>query len=229
MIDSIRHQSTFNPLAFGSRRVDVIGCGATGSKVILSLAKLGVEVIHVWDFDRVEPHNIANQAFGNDDIGKFKTEALAELVRRQTGTELILHNDRVDGMQELGAVVFLLTDTMSSRREIWTNGIKYKQRTKLMIETRMGPETGFVYTINPCKPTEAEAWEGTLRSDDVVQVSACGTSISVGPTAGYLAELAVWQFMRWFAIDQGKDDDELDHEIMFGMRKPGIWIRRFDD
>ena len=209
--------------------MDVIGAGATGSKVVLSLAKLGVENIHIWDFDVVEPHNIANQAFGNDDIGKPKIDALAELVRRQTGTALTVHNEKVDGTQELGHVVFLLTDTMSSRKEIWTNGVKYKQRTKVMIETRMGPDTGRVYTINPCKRTEADSWEGTLCSDDVAQVSACGTSISVGPTAGYLAELAVWQFMRWFAIDQGKDDDELDHEILFGMRKPLILTRRFDD
>lgn len=229
MIDFIRHQSVFDPLAFGSRRVDVIGAGATGSRVVLSLAKLGVEVIHVWDFDRVEAHNIANQAYGNDDIGKLKVAALAELVKRQTGTELFVHDQKVDGTQELGSVVFLLTDTMVSRREIWTNGIKFKPRTKVMIETRMGPESGFVYTINPCKRTEADTWEGTLRSDDAVQVSACGTSISVGPTAGYLAELAIWQLMRWFAIDQGNDDDELDHEIMFGMRKPGMWNRRFDD
>lgn len=230
MIDSNRHQTEFNPLAFGSRRVDVIGAGATGSKVVLSLAKLGIEVIHVWDFDRVEPHNIANQAFGNGDIGKLKVEALAELVRHQTGTQIVCHDEKVDGSQELGNVVFLLTDTMASREEIWRKGIRFKQRTKVMIETRMGVDNGRVYTINPCKGSEAEGWEGTLCSDDVAQVSACGTSISVGPTSGFLAELAVWQLMRWFAIDQGKGgEDELDHEIMFYLRKPLMMIRRFDD
>jgi molybdopterin/thiamine biosynthesis adenylyltransferase len=226
MIDPVRHLPVFNPDAFGKTRVDVIGAGATGSKLAMSLAKHGVECLHVHDFDKVESHNVANQIYGNDDVGRLKVDALQEMIERQTGTVITTHNQPVDGTQELGAVVFLLTDTMSSRKEIWQRGLKFKQRTRLMIETRMGADSGRIYTVNPCKLPEINGWEGTLYDDKVAEASACGMSISVGATAGFLAEFAVWQLFRWFAIQQGRED-ELDHEIIFSLRPPLIVTRRF--
>jgi molybdopterin/thiamine biosynthesis adenylyltransferase len=227
MIDPLRHIDVFSPDAWGSRRIDVIGAGATGSKVAMSLAKLGIINIHVWDFDKVEAHNVGNQLFGNDDIGKLKVEALKEMVERQTGTKITTHNERVDGTQELGHVVFLLTDTMSSRKEIFAKGLKFKLRTKLMIETRLGADGGRIYVINPSKLPEVKGWEDTLYGDDVAEVSACGASITVGPTAGVVAEAAVWQVIRAFAIENG-DDDEIDNEILLNLRQPLFITRKFD-
>ena len=225
-IDPLRHLSVFSPHAFGTKRVDVIGVGATGSRIALSLAKLVVENIHVWDFDRVEEHNVANQAFGNSDIGTLKVEALAALVKAATGTKISTHAERVDGSQALGEVVFLLTDTMSSRKEIWNGALKFKLRTKLLVETRMGADNGRVYTVNPNKPGHIKEWEATLYSDDEAEVSACGASVSVGPTAEVIAGLAVWQMIRWFAVEQGGEDD-LDNEIIFSLRPMMTISRRF--
>lgn len=227
-IDTRRHIDVFSPDLFGKRRIDVIGAGATGSRVVLALAKLGLDNIHVWDFDHVEAHNIANQVFGLADIGKLKIEALKELVKAQTGADIHVHNERVDGSQTLGDIVFLLTDTMSSRKEIWNKGIRYKSKVKLMIETRMGSDIGRVYTINPMRPNQVKAWEGTLYEDAVAEVSACGGSISVGPTADVLSGTAVWQLIRWLGIETGKrKDDKLDHEIIFGMRPSYTMTQEF--
>jgi len=226
-IDITRHIEVFSPDAFGRRRIDVIGAGASGSRIVLSLAKLGLEDIHVWDFDKVEAHNIANQAFSIADVGKLKVEALRDLVRQQTGATIHVHAERVDGSQQLGDVVFLLTDTMASRKEIWNKGIRYKMRTKLLIETRMGTDEGRVYTVNPTRPAQVKGWEATLYDDAVAQVSACGASVTVGPTAEYLSGLAVWQLIRWAAIEKGKEDT-LNNEILFGMRQPYIITRQFE-
>jgi molybdopterin/thiamine biosynthesis adenylyltransferase len=223
-----RHIDVFSPDDFGARRVDVIGVGASGSRVVLSLAKLGIENIHVWDDDVVEAHNVPNQVFGLDDIGKLKVDALKAIVLRQTGIEITTHAERVDGKQVLGEVVFLLTDTMSSRKQIWTGGIKYKARTKLMIETRMGSDQGYVYIINPTAPAQVRGWEAASDyGDEVAEVSACGTSISVGPTAEFLSGLAVWQLIRWFAGVQKKGDTALENELVFGLRTPTMVGRKF--
>lgn len=227
MIDAQRHLSVFDPDAFGNRRVDVIGVGATGSKVVLSLAKLGIEKIRVFDPDVVEKHNVGNQAFGNDDIGKLKVAALAEMVLRQTGLEIEQCPEYVDGTQALGPIVFLLTDTMASRKQIWENGIRFKSRIKLMIETRLGADSMYIYSINPCALPEVEGWESTLVDDAKVERSACGSKTSVGPSAGILAEKAVWQLIRWFDIDNG-GEDVLDHEIMECFRPPAIYTRQFE-
>ncbi|MBX9685091.1 MAG: ThiF family adenylyltransferase [Candidatus Obscuribacterales bacterium] len=227
MIDTTRHISIIDPDAFGNRRIDVIGAGATGSKVVLSLAKLGLQKIRVFDFDEVARHNIGNQAFGNDDIGKKKVDALSELVYRQTGLKLDARCEKVDGSQELGPIVFLLTDTMASRKEIWERALRFKSRVKLMIETRLGADSMYIYTINPCSLPEVNGWESTLCDDAKVERSACG-KVSLGPSAGILAEKAVWQLIRWFAIENGQED-LLDHEIMECFRPPAIYTRRFED
>jgi len=230
-INTQRHLDVFSNVAFGDRRIDVIGAGATGSRIAVSLAKLGVNNIHVWDFDKVEAHNIANQAYAICDIGRFKVDALHDLVRAQTGLTLNVHNEKVDGTQILGDVVFLLTDTMSSRRLIWDNSIRFKMRTKLMIETRMGADQGRCYTVCPIRPSHVKGWEETLYNDDNGQLSACNSPISVGPTAEYLAGLAVWQLIRWFAIENAADQttgDSLDHEIVFGLRPFFHGTRSFD-
>lgn len=225
-VDPLRHISVFPPHAFGARRVDVIGCGATGSRIVLSLAKLGVENIHVWDFDTVEGHNLANQAFGLGDVGALKVEALARLVYRDSGVQIEPHAEKVDGSQSLGEIVFLLTDTMASRKEIWEKGIKLKIRTRLLVETRMGTDNGRVYAINPSKLGHIREWEKTLYSDDETEVSACGASISVGPTAEIIAGLAVWQMIRWFAVEQGGKDD-LDNETILSLRSLATINRQF--
>jgi molybdopterin/thiamine biosynthesis adenylyltransferase len=225
-VDPLRHLSVFSPYAFGTRRVDVIGCGATGSRIVLSLAKLGVENIHVWDFDQVEEHNIANQAFGLGDVGASKVNALAALIEATTGTKINAHAERVDGSQVLGDVVFLLTDTMSSRKEIWEKGLKFKLKSKLLIETRMGADNGRIYTVNPNKPGHIKAWEEVLYDDAEAEVSACGASVSVGPTAEIISGIAVWQMIRWFSTEEG-GDDKLDNEIIFSLRPMLTLARQF--
>jgi tRNA A37 threonylcarbamoyladenosine dehydratase len=216
------------PLMFGSantelealakKRIDIIGAGATGSHVIVALAMLGLTDIHVWDFDKIEAHNLANQAFMKADVGKFKVDAIKELVKQKTGRDVVTaHNERVDGTQELGDVVFLLTDTMASRKEIWQQGIRDKNRTQLMIETRMGVDEGRVYTVEPGLAGNVRRWEGSLYEDKVAEASACGASVSVGPTAMFLASFAMWQMLRWSAKQGGKAD-KLDNEIIFTFR-----------
>src|SRR6056297_1732350 len=117
-IEPLRHMSVFSPEQFGSKRIDIIGCGATGSRIALELAKLGVSNLHLWDFDKVESHNLANQAFELSHVGEKKVNALAEIIQRATGLEVVTHDEAVTGMTPLGNVVFLLTDTMASRKEI---------------------------------------------------------------------------------------------------------------
>ena len=217
IINPIRHLSVFDPDAFGNRRVDIIGAGATGSRVALSLAKLGLRNLHVWDFDSVESHNIANQAFSMSHIGSAKTQALAQVIETGTGLTITVHEEKVDGSQSLGEVVFLLTDTMASRKEIWEKGLKLKPRTQVLIETRMGAAEGRVYTLCPSRRTHIAEYEQTFYSDAVAETSACGASVSVGPTAEFLSGLAVWQFLKWFKFDQAGEGDPPEFESIFGL------------
>jgi molybdopterin/thiamine biosynthesis adenylyltransferase len=217
-IDTTRHIDVFSPDSLSNVRIDVIGVGATGSRVVLALAKLGLENIHAWDFDTVESHNIANQVYRLGDIGRLKVEALQELVLESTGTKINIHNEKVDGSQKLGDIVFLLVDSMAARKEIWQKAVRNKIRVKLMIETRMGADSGRIYTILPTDPDQIAKYEDNLYEDAEAEVSACGASISVGPTAEVVSGMAVWQLIRWTAITKLGKEDTLNVEILFGLR-----------
>ena len=63
-----------------SARIHIVGCGSVGSTVAYMLARSGVTNFALWDFDVVEPHNLANQMFRQNDIHKPKVEALLDII-----------------------------------------------------------------------------------------------------------------------------------------------------
>ena len=66
----------------------VVGCGGTGSFVAEGLCRLLINndiPLLLIDPDRVEPHNLVRQQFFSGDVGKFKSQALAERLARQYG------------------------------------------------------------------------------------------------------------------------------------------------
>ncbi len=65
--------------------ITVVGCGGTGGFVAEALCRLftGREAtIVLVDHDRVEPHNLLRQNFYADDVGRFKSQALADRLAR---------------------------------------------------------------------------------------------------------------------------------------------------
>ena len=198
----IRHQPIFDPNAYNYLPIHIVGAGATGSRVFMSLIELGLSNITAWDFDTVEAHNLANQAFNFSHIGMTKVQALKHLYHSKIGMlpppTMHFKQERVVD-QQLDGIVFLLTDTMSSRREIMDK--QDKAQLLRVFETRMASTHGNVFSFNPRSTEEVAAWTDTLISDDAGEVSACGSPISVGPTAAIIANLVVWQFMNYLLND----------------------------
>lgn len=64
MNDFSRQVNIFKPEEFKTP-IQIIGAGATGSWVALSLAKMGIENMTIYDFDEVGMHNLPNQCFTN--------------------------------------------------------------------------------------------------------------------------------------------------------------------
>lgn len=69
----------------------LVGCGGTGGFLAEAVCRLllgrAAELCLV-DPDRVEPHNVARQAFDQADVGRFKAEVLAERLARRFGREV---------------------------------------------------------------------------------------------------------------------------------------------
>ena len=65
--------------------ITVVGCGGTGGFVAEGLCRLfqgRAATIVLVDHDRVEPHNLLRQNFYAEDVGKFKSQALADRLAR---------------------------------------------------------------------------------------------------------------------------------------------------
>ena len=73
----VKSQDYFDPTKVDGR-CHIIGCGSVGSTVAELLVRLGITDISLYDFDTVSAHNLANQMFNNDDIGRPKVEAVAD-------------------------------------------------------------------------------------------------------------------------------------------------------
>ncbi len=116
-----------------NKRIMVIGVGGTGSFVAEGLCRLlatkDTDIILV-DHDRVEPHNLIRQQFFKGDVGKFKSQALAERLSRLYGRAIaysvypymadLIHKDWGGGMHTLANEGLLIScvDNVETRREI---------------------------------------------------------------------------------------------------------------
>ena len=64
--------------AFSSATVAICGLGGLGSNIAVALARAGIGKLILIDFDRVDITNLHRQQYKANQIGRYKTEALAE-------------------------------------------------------------------------------------------------------------------------------------------------------
>ena len=216
MLDISRHRELIDTEVFDTP-IHIIGVGSTGSWLALIFAKLGIrgDLINVYDFDTVEEHNIPNQAYGVEDVDSNKAKAIASEIYAVTNTTIKYHPVKYVA-QPLSGYVFLMVDSMAERKRIWENCIKYKYPIKLMVEPRMGMDVGRIYNVNPLSSTHIKKYEDTYYEDDVAEVSACGTSMTVISTAISLAGMISRQLINHY------NDVELDNEILIDFKYNNI-------
>ena len=214
--DFSRQANILNPEEF-NRPIHIIGAGATGSWVAFTLAKMGLSNITVYDFDEVGMHNLPNQMFGLNDIDKNKALSIRNIIRRFTGFNIKARTQKVEGGQPLQGIVFMLTDTMKSRKDIYNMSIKNNPNIDLLIETRMDLRGGRIYAIDPKNRYMCKQYEGTFYSDDEAEVSACGISQTVLPTALAITSHAIWKLLNYINGEPLFNETIIDlpNEIIF--------------
>lgn len=162
----------------------VVGAGGIGSPTILALSKMGAKYINVYDFDKVEEHNLGSQMYPKDAIGKYKVDAIADLVMQFEGLEIYTHRDRYSGCDS--EIVISAVDSMKSRKEIYE---KLSVDTKWLIDGRMGAHEYNVYAIDLKDPAMKKFYENSLYSDDdAVQLPCTGRAI-IYNTMGISADI----------------------------------------
>lgn len=207
MNDFSRQVNIFKPEEFKTP-IHIIGVGATGSWIALSLAKMGIENLFIYDFDEVGMHNLPNQCFTLRDINNNKAKSMRNLINLFTGYKIKARDVKVEGGDVLQGIVFVLTDTMKSRQEIYYKSIKNNPNIDLMIETRMDLRGGRIYVIDPKDREQTKLYEETLYGDSESEVSACGVSQTVLPSALGITSHAIWKFLNFV------NDEEIINETI---------------
>ena len=162
-------------------------------------------------------HNLPNQMFGLSDIDKNKALSIRNIIRRFTGFNIKARTQKVEGGQPLQGIVFMLTDTMKSRKDIYNMSIKNNPNIDLLIETRMDLRGGRIYAIDPKNRYMCKQYEGTFYSDDEAEVSACGVSQTVLPTALAITSHAIWKLLNYINGEPFSHETIIDlpNEIIF--------------
>ena len=90
MINTTRHNEIFQAINYKDTSICIIGLGAIGSRVAENLVSFGLTNIAFVDYDVVDEHNIANQLYTTQDLGKWKVYALQDWVEKKLGSKQLL-------------------------------------------------------------------------------------------------------------------------------------------
>ena len=183
-------------------RIHIIGCGAVGSTLAENLARFGITKITLHDFDKVEPKNIANQMFTDADIGRLKTEALADYLVRINPmiiNDLKCNNNGWTPNTRLAGYVFLCVDSIKLRKQI-AQTCAANPMVKAMFDFRIGLETAQHYATDKT-PNLVDRFLKTMNFTDAeakesVPISACNEVLSVCPTIRTIVAAGVSNFVN---------------------------------
>lgn len=160
----LTRQAEIIPIGSLGVPITIIGAGSIGSVTAITLAKMGLSNITVFDFDSVSEENMNCQWYRTSDIGKLKVDALRDLVKEMAGVEII----PVPRAYETGnfkGIVISAADSMAVRKSLYAQH-KHSYQTKYFIDSRMAAEYGMLYCIRPWDSVDQTTYEKTLYSDD---------------------------------------------------------------
>lgn len=201
-------------------RIHIIGCGSVGSTIAENLARAGVTKFTLWDFDTVEPKNIANQMFVQADIGKLKVEALTRIlceINPDVGDDIKVMPDGWNG-QKLSGYVFLCVDNIDLRREIVEKHFD-NIFVKAMFDVRTRLTDAQHYAADWSDHKQKQNFLASMNfsheeAKEATPVSACNVELSVCPTVRIICALAAANFMNFW---NGKPLKNLVLNDAFGM------------
>lgn len=137
------------------QRIILAGCGGIGSWTILQLARMNPAALFMYDDDVVEQANMSGQLYCQDDIGKAKVDAMADMVKSYTTMRNIYAiKDKFTTNSEAGDVMICGFDNMEARRIFfvaWHNYVMTKSKEErhkcLFLDGRLSINTLQVFCI----------------------------------------------------------------------------------
>jgi hypothetical protein len=177
------------------KRVLVVGAGGIGSWACLALTKMGIKT-RVFDFDKVEEHNIGGQLYGYMYNGLEKVKAMQHICGMLSESErLEIASIRLNGamlsMHLTNTEILLMAvDNMETRKDLFNSWKDLK--IPFLIDVRMSAEVIHVYVVD--RSSEAiSRYQTSLFDDKEVAEDDCTFKATTycGMMAGSIAAAAV--------------------------------------
>jgi len=176
-------------------KATVIGVGAIGRQVALQLAAIGVPWLQLVDFDTVEISNLASQGYLEQDLGKKKIAATADLVSQiNTNIEVIEFDQRFRRTMDIGNTVFCCVDSIEIRKLIWE---AVKDKVRFFTDGRMSAEV--IRVLTAADSQSREHYPSTLFNSSEAYAGSCTAKTTIY-CANIAAGLMIAQFTKYLRI-----------------------------
>ena len=202
MLDLSKSYEFFQPEK-DDAKIHIVGCGSVGSTLAENLARCGVKNMVLWDFDTVEAHNIVNQMFRQQDVGKPKVEALKDIlcdINPEIADTVELKPDGWQG-RLMSGYIFLCVDSIELRRQIVEKHMD-SPFVKAVFDFRTLLESAQHYAAD---------WSDYKMKQDLLRsmqfsheeaaaetpVSACGVTLGVATTVRLICALGVNNYISF--------------------------------
>mgnify|MGYP003132319520 CR=1 FL=1 len=147
-------------------KITIIGVGSSGSFIALTLAKMGFRNITIIDFDKVELHNIPNQFYRMKDIGKYKVDALQDIIKQFTdidvGTKIELIDDGSKLDLSIDRIYIIAVDTIECRKDVYN---QLKDSPLKVIDGGLGGEEFHTQVLEMDNKEHQERYEKYLKAE----------------------------------------------------------------
>lgn len=184
-------------------RIHIVGCGSVGSTLAENLARCGVTKMTLWDFDTVEAHNIVNQMFRQQDVGKSKVEVLKDIlmdINPEIKDSIELKPKGWEG-KLMSGYIFLCVDNIELRRTIVEKHMD-SPYVKAVFDFRTLLESAQHYAAD---------WSNYKMKQDLLKsmqfsheeaaeetpVSACGVTLGVATTVRLVCAIGVNNYINF--------------------------------
>ena len=187
-----RQKDIVPPERIAACKATVIGVGAIGRQVALQLTAMGVPWLQLVDFDVVETSNLASQGYLEEDLGKLKVEATAELCKRvNSRSDIHVVSERFRRSMEVGNTIFCCVDKIDVRRLIWEAA---GGQVGFYCDGRMSAEV--LRVLTGCDVESRRHYPNTLFRTEEAFVGPCTAKTTVY-CANIAAGLMVAQFTKY--------------------------------
>jgi sulfur carrier protein ThiS adenylyltransferase len=153
---------------------------------------MGMSHLQLIDFDTVEESNLASQGYLEEDLGRPKVEATADLCRQvNRALEVQPVNERFRRSMEIGNALFAAVDKIEVRRLIWE---AVQNKVHFFCDGRMAAEV--IRILTACDAPSRQHYPTTLFAAGEAYAGSCTAKTTIY-CANVAAGLMLAQFAKW--------------------------------